>query len=178
MAGKKDVNPGIPAKKVALMGILLAITVVTLYAESVSPTGKLSLYVLSSFFSAVVIIEAGIRAAWVFYISSCLLTLILLPNKLALTPYIVFFGIYAIFKYHVEKIGRRLPVYILKLAVFNAAVIVSYLLARSVFFQEITIKLYLWIVIPALQFIFLLYDYVYSLFITYYQVKIKRIIKF
>ena len=78
-------------RKVALGGILLALTVIILYAESVMPTSKLSLYALSSFFVSVIVIESGIRAGWIFYVASSLLALIIIPDKIALIPYLVFF---------------------------------------------------------------------------------------
>jgi hypothetical protein len=37
------------AKRIALSGVLLALVVIVLYAESIAPTSKLTLYALSSF---------------------------------------------------------------------------------------------------------------------------------
>lgn len=166
------------AKRIALMGVLLALVVITLYAESVIPTGKLSLYALSSFFTAVVIIEAGIKSGWLFYVSASLLSLILLPEKLAIIPYVVFFGVYGIIKYYIEKACGKLTGYVLKFLVFNASVLISYLFAKNFISQEAFEALPLWVAIPVLQFIFFVYDYVYSLFIEYFQLKIRKIIKF
>jgi magnesium-transporting ATPase (P-type) len=166
------------AKRIALMGVLLALVIITLYAESVFPTGKLSLYALSSFFTAVVIIEVGIKSAWLFYVSACLMSVILLPEKLAVIPYMVFFGLYGIFKYYIEKKCGKLTGYVLKFLAFNTAVSISYLFAKNFISQEAFEALPLWLVIPVLQLIFLLYDYVYSLFIEYFQLKIRKIIKF
>ena len=54
------------------------------------------------FFIAASIMESGIRAGWLFYAAASLAGFIVVPEKLALVPYIVF-GFYGIAKYYIEK---------------------------------------------------------------------------
>ncbi len=166
------------ARKIALGGILLAFVVIILYAESFLPTGKFSLYVLSSFFTAAILIHLGVKTAWLFYGASCLLSLILLPEKLSLVPYILFFGVYAIIKYLVEKLNKPVISYLLKYLFFNVVLAVSYLIAGQFIAEEALTSLPVWAVIAGLQLLFLIYDYVFSLFIRYYYDRIRKYIRF
>lgn len=166
------------AGKIALGGILLAFVVIILYAESVLPTGKFSLYVLSSFFAAAILIHFGVKTAWLFYGTSCLLSLILLPEKLSLVPYILFFGVYAIIKYLIEKLDKPVTRYLLKYLFFNAVLAVSYLIAGQFIAEEALTSLPVWGVISGFQLLFMIYDYVFTLFIRYYYDRIRKYIRF
>jgi hypothetical protein len=103
----------------ALNGILAALVVIILYGESIIPTAKLSMYALSSFFIAIVTIESGIRASWLFYVVTSLLALIIIPDKIGLVPYYVFFGIYGIVKHYAENTQKLILEYAIKLIYFN-----------------------------------------------------------
>lgn len=164
-------------RKVALGGILLALTVIILYAESVMPTSKLSLYALSSFFVSVIVIESGIRAGWIFYVASSLLALIIIPDKIALIPYLVFFGVYGIIKFYVEKLNKPVLEYIFKVAYFNACLAAAFLLIKEFFLESVRVDFPWWAVIAVLEVVFIIYDYVYTLFIQYYNQKIKKMIR-
>jgi len=165
------------AKKVALSGMLLAMTVISLYFASFLPM-KLSLYALSSFLISVIIIEFDIKAGWVFYLSSCLLSLII-PDKITLIPYVLFFGMYGIVKFYIERLRRILIEYIIKLIYFNIFVLIAVLLLKKL--ELIPVKFQnqpLWILIAVMEVLFILYDYVYTLFIQYYNIRIRKALKF
>ncbi len=160
-------------KKIALNGILGALAVICLVLATVLPTNKISLYALSSFFVAVSIIESGVKAAWIFYVSTSLLGFILLPNKLGILPYAVFFGVYGIVKHYIEKLDKIMIEFAIKLVYFNLCLGLAVLLASELFGHSVAVRLPWWLAIIALEVIFLLYDIVYSLFINYYKAKIK-----
>lgn len=160
------------SKKVTLSGLLLALVVITLFLATVSPVNEMSLYALSSFFVSVVIIELGIKAGWAFYAASCLLSLII-PNKVALIPYIVFFGLYGIVKFYIEKLSKLALEYILKLIFFNIFVAVTVLYLNQLIpegFQRYS----MWALILAAELVFVIYDYAYTLFIQYYRHRIRN----
>ncbi|HHY81417.1 MAG TPA: hypothetical protein GX505_01920 [Clostridiales bacterium] len=170
---QRTAKPGMP-KTVALSGILLALTILVLYAESFAPAGRLSLFALSSFFVSVIVCELGIKAGWLFYIGSSLLSFALIPDKIGLLPYILFFGLYGIIKYYAERSRYRLTEFLIKYAFFNLCVFLAYYLARELFTGQLEIKLSPWIIIPVLEITFAIYDYVYSLFIQYYRSRIRK----
>ncbi|HHY23815.1 MAG TPA: hypothetical protein GX527_06190 [Clostridiaceae bacterium] len=164
-------------KKIALSGVMSAIAVLCLLFATIMPTGKLSFYVLSSFFVSVIIIEYGTKPGWVFYIITNLLAYILIPDKIRIIPYTVFFGAYGILKYYIEKFNNIVLEYILKYIYFNACLAIALIFLREIIAKGITlnkIKFPLWTVIILLEVIFIIYDYVYTLFIQYYRQKLKR----
>ncbi len=160
-------------KKIALNGILGALAVICLVLAVVLPTNKISLYALSSFFVTISIIESGVKAAWIFYVATSLLGLILLPNKLGILPYALFFGLYGIVKYYIEKLDKIMIEFAIKLVYFNICLGLLVLLASEIFGYSVAVKLPWFLAIIAVEVIFLLYDIVYSLFINYYKARIR-----
>jgi hypothetical protein len=141
------------------------------------PTNRLSLYALSSFFVAVSIIESGVRAGWLFYAATSLLALIIIPDKLGIVPYAIFFGSYGIIKFYIEKLGRIVLEYILKFAFFNACMGIAIWAVSDLFGFAVSSKLPWWLLIIALEIVFFVYDYVYTLFIGYYRDKLRPRLK-
>jgi len=165
---KKTMN----SRKTALSGVLLAMVIITLFLATTLPVNEMSLYALSSVFVSVVIMELGIKAGWIFYFASCLLSLIL-PNKIALVPYVLFFGIYGIIKFYIEKLNRLVPEYALKILYFNIFVFVVAFFARKLIPQGFE-RFPWWIVLVAVEVVFVVYDYAYTLFIQYYRNRIRN----
>ena len=167
---KKSFSP----KVLALSGIFLALTVIVLYAESLAPTGRLSLYVLSSLLVSLLVVESDIRAGWLFYFSSSLLAFLIVPDKLALVPYFAFFGLYGIVKCYAERPNDIALEYILKYAYFNLCLVLAFFLVKEFFMEQVVIRLPWWLLVIVLEIVFFLYDYVYSLFIQYYRRRRRR----
>lgn len=164
-------------KRIALNGILGALAVICLVLAAILPTNRISLYALSSFFVAVSIIESGVKAGWIFYAATCLLALIVVPNKLGIIPYVIFFGMYGIVKYYIEKLDKIIIEYILKLIFFNICAGIAALTVKEIFGFNLTVELPWWILIIALQIVFFLYDIVYTLFINFYRGKLRPKLK-
>ncbi|NSW90651.1 MAG: hypothetical protein HPY74_08250 [Firmicutes bacterium] len=167
-------------KKFALNGILAAIAIMCLLLATIMPTSKLSFYVLSSFFVSIIIMEYGTGSGWVFYILTNLLAFIIIPNKIRIIPYSVFFGVYGIIKYYIEKIDKIVLEYILKIIYFNVCMTGAIVLFKEIVAGGtgiVNIKFPLWAGLVLLEAIFVLYDYVYTLFIQYYKEKLRRFLK-
>ncbi|HHW30102.1 MAG TPA: hypothetical protein GXX20_00260 [Clostridiaceae bacterium] len=162
-------------KAITLGGILAAITVILLYVESITPTVKLSLYVLSSFFSAVMIIEGGLRSGWIFYLVTSILAFIIVPDKIGLIPYFLFFGTYGILKSYIERIGKIVSEYVLKVLFFNICLALAFIIIRIFFIAQLNDSISLWFIIIVMEVVFIIYDYVYTLFIQYYVEKLKKV---
>lgn len=173
MNGKYSFN----AKKVSLSGILLAFAVISLFLSTIVPTNTLSFYALSSFFVSVIVVEFGVKSGWVFYIASSLLALIILPEKVGLIPYAIFFGVYGLIKYYIEKLNNIVVEYILKVACFNLSLLAAIAFVKEFFLDKIKVDFPWWLIILGLELVFLIYDYVYTLFIQYYNTKLKKILK-
>lgn len=113
------------ASKTALGGMTTALIVIMLL-----PTMFRSMiYVLPAFAGIIImlcVVELGRAWAAGIYVSSSLISLLVVPNKEAVVIYIAFFGYYAIVKSILES--KRLPrvvEYIIKFAIFNVAVILA-----------------------------------------------------
>jgi hypothetical protein len=165
------------SKKVALGGILAALAVICLFFAATLPTARLSLYALSSFFVSVVILEAGVKAGWLFYAATVIVSIIVIPDKIGVFPYVIFFGLYGIVKYYIEKLGKLIPEYIIKFAYFNACFFAAVFFLKELFMVEVAVKLPWGVIIAAFEIIFFIYDWVYTMFIDYYRNKIKTILK-
>lgn len=159
-------------RKLALTGILAAMAVLALFLESIAPTGRLGFYVLAAFILSVILLECGIQFAWAGYIVTSLAGFLVVPEKLSIIPYIAFFGIYTVLKYHIESLRTVWLEIMLKLAVFNLFLWPAWSLARTFLPKMLTEG---WGVPAAgavLQILFLLYDYLFTLWIRYYFEKI------
>lgn len=166
------------SKSLALGGILAALTVLSVLLANIMPTNTLSLLALSSFFISIILMELGLKSAWTFYFATTLLSFIIVPDKTMVIPFISFFGIYGVIKHYIEKLQKLVLEYILKFAFFNANVFLAYFLINSLFESQALFQKYpLWIIFIALQVVFLIYDYVYTMFISYYILKLKKILK-
>ncbi|HWQ79653.1 MAG TPA: hypothetical protein VN381_12580 [Anaerovoracaceae bacterium] len=158
-------------KKIATGGVLLALSVVTLFGATFVPGVELTLYALTSAYVAIIVIEFNAGMAWLFYIASVLLSAILVPNKGGLIPYVIFFGVYAIIKYWIEK-GKKLsqPVeIILKLLFGNGMFALGYLVFGAMFAGAIQMPDAAWpIILAGAQLFFLVYDYILTLVIGFY----------
>lgn len=156
-------------KKIALLGILLALNQILLIFSSIFPTNKLFFLGIASLPISIVIIEKGVKNGALFYAASSLLAVILVPNKLYLIPYILFFGVYGLLKYLIEKDRSLIVEYILKIIIFNILFFIGYLIAKNLIFINFN-----HLIILGAQLVFLVYDYAYGLFINYYYKEIRR----
>lgn len=102
--------------KIALAGILTAIASAALLLENIVPTGKLGFYVFSAFLLSIVIMECGLTSGWVSYFAVSIIAFIIVPEKTAVLPYVMFFGIYSLVKSHIERLDKIILEWILKYA--------------------------------------------------------------
>lgn len=161
------------SKKIALGAIVTLLSTVSLYISSVLPTNRLFFFALSSFFLAAIIIEDNIKFAVLVYLSSSILSFIVVPNKIAVLPYIIFFGYYAIVKSLIEKINILLVELLIKLMLFNLSIFITYSIFSKALLGEILIKLPVWAIFLLMQLAFVIYDYSFSLCIYFYRNRIR-----
>ncbi len=167
-----------------LGALFSALSFVFLFLAGIVPGVEMTLYAIASAFPALMILEAG-RAAIrsgrepsaipgiLVYIVTALLGFFLMPNKLAVIPYALFFGIYGILKYYIEKFNNAGVRNGLKIVVFGGLFSVAYLFFRDLCFSSITLPDMAFPVLLILAVaVLMLYDYIFSLGISYY---IRRI---
>ena len=150
-------------------GILTAITTILIYISSIAPTNKLSILALASVIIPIAVITTNLKNALLVYGASSILSIVLLGLKITIVFYIIFFGIYGLLKYYIEKLKSIPKELILKLIVFNISFSILYFLYKSFFLQQLKLPFSIYIIIFILQFIFLAYDYCLTLFISYFN---------
>lgn len=159
-------------KKIVTGGLLLALSIATVFGATFVPGIELTLYALSSVYVAIMIIEFTPNTGWLFYFASVMLTFILVPNKAGVIPYTVFFGIYAMIKYYIEnfkKFSQPIEI-ILKLVFCNAMFFFGVYFFGKIFTGSLQIPdVALPIIIIGAQVFFLAYDYVLTLVIGFYM---------
>lgn len=152
-------------------GIYTAVSVILVYLSSVLPTSKLTILTAASAIIPLSILTIKVKNTIVVYAATSLLCLVLGLRAAALA-YILFFGLYGIVKYYIERL-RNLPIEILlKLIFFNISFAAVFLLAKVFFSNIINIKTSIYFIIVALQIVFLIYDYALTIIISYIRKKI------
>lgn len=176
------------AKDIALGGILVALTTMVLYSTSILPISTLVILTIASSLVPVCIIRSNIKTSIFVYISSSLIAFFLVKINIAFL-YFIFFGVYGIIKYFIERIRKEKIEIVLKLIVFNTAFIIGFIIMQNILginlisglevlisrFFDISSKtiasIILWIVA---QPIFLIYDYAMTMIITFYMERIHK----
>ncbi|MDR2357499.1 MAG: hypothetical protein LBD92_05385 [Oscillospiraceae bacterium] len=145
-------------RSVTISALLTALTVAFLCIAAVMPTGQLGIVSAASLFTAAAVIESGpVSAAFVFA-ASCALGAIISPNKPLILLYALFPGYYPIVKCFAERLKRKIAVWLIKLAAFNAALAVAWLTLGDLLFVSARIELKAAIVFPAGSAVFILFD--------------------
>lgn len=167
------------SRKIAFTGIFAGISVVLLYLGALTPTGKISLYFLSSLPVTFTIMQWGAGAGVTLFIAVSMISGILTGNIYGVVPFVFFFGHYPIFKFLIEKKRKAVVEVILKLVVFNCSMLLWYLLFRGIFLENLPVQL-TGGMLPAalyagLQLVFIIYDYVLSRLIFYFEDKLDVI---
>lgn len=153
----------------------MALTIIFMFAASIAPGIELTLFAISSFFVAVMILESGVGSAILLYVSACILGFILVPNKVGLIPYICLFGYYGIAKYYFEKFTKASIQIFIKLFFFAAVMCLGFLGFKEILLGAIKLPDYpIFVLIIAGTLFMMLYDYIYTLIINFYMIKVQR----
>jgi len=164
-------------KKVALGGILAGFIMVSLMAAYLIPVNRLFFLAVSSLFVSVMIINVDLAYAVLLYIATAVLTFFMSPSRSIALAYIVFFGVYGIIKFLCEQIRNAAIGWALKFVAFNMSLLVMYFLVSLVFGESISSRLPLPLLWLGAQFLFLVYDIAYTMFIGFYHRRMERVLR-
>ena len=154
------------AKDLTLGGILIAVSLVILYSSSILPISTLTILTLASCLIPICIIRSSVKTGFLVYIGTTTLGFFIIPINIIIY-YGLFFGIYGIIKYYIEKL-QKLPLeIILKFIMFNIIFIII-LTVIKLFLGNIVINIPLWLLCLIAQPVFLVFDYALTLIISYY----------
>lgn len=164
------------SKKIALAGILTALGAAALFLENIFPTGKLGFYVLAGFILSVVIMECGLTYGWISYAVVSGLAFLLVPEKTAVIPYLLFFGIYSVVKSHIERLNKLIAEWILKFAFFNLSLFFMWNIAVGLLQlipQNLINVLPIYVIVLILQVVFFVFDWIFTFWTQYYLNKLS-----
>ena len=122
-------------RTITLSALFSALAVIILYFASIWPTGQLGLAAAASVFVAAAVIETGLISGVNVYIVSSVLSMLIVPNRVVALLYVCFFGFYPILKSLIERFGRTIVQWALKLLVFNISLAAIWIFLRELFFD-------------------------------------------
>lgn len=168
-------------KKLTLTAMIAALCLLCLAGSSLLPRVTLSLAALAGIFPAATVIVCGSGWAACGSAVAAALALLLLPDKTAGVWFACFFGHYPIWKALIEALQARLGKpwlgWLLKRLGFAACMLLLYLAFSGLFaaaipyaFSEHSAGPF--ILAAALLAAFAVYDYAFSILITFFRVKI------
>ena len=164
--------------RVALTGMLTALSLAFLWISAVSPAGRLGLVAVAGLFPAGAVVSAGLGAGFFCYAATGILGLVLLPAKGSAALYLLFFGLWPMVKSLLERLNSRVAEWAGKLVVFNLILSVCWFGLRAVFLPFLPPVLEAgWMVYAAGNVAFVIYDVGFSKLIAFYQARIDRALR-
>ena len=119
--------------KVSLGGIVASLCLMMMFLTAVFPPLNMTMPLFAGMLITVVAIEISPSWAFVTYATVSILSFFITPDKQAAIFFALIFGYYPVLKDVIEKLKPVLVRIILKLAVFNAAIVVIYQLIVKLF---------------------------------------------
>lgn len=112
--------------QVALGGIATAICIVLMFLTGMVPFSYYALPALAGLVLIAVKEENGLSTAMIVFAAVSLLSLFVVPIKEAALLFVCFFGYYPILRDSLSKLRPRVLSWVIKFAIFNAAVVAAY----------------------------------------------------
>ena len=115
--------------RVALGGVISALSLVVLMMTGVIPFATYSLPCLAGLLLVVVVVECGAKWAWVSFAATAILSMMITPDREAAIMYTALFGYYPMVKQQIEKRFFGVKEWAYKLLLFNISVVIAYFIA-------------------------------------------------
>ncbi|MGL5328484.1 MAG: hypothetical protein ACRDD7_04385 [Peptostreptococcaceae bacterium] len=160
------------SRKIAYGGILLSLNAILLILVNVIPINTIFLLALASLPISIIIMEWGPLSGLTYYIASIVIGFIVINSKTQWLLYIFTFGVYGMIKYIIEQDRHIILEYILKLLFANVVITILYFILKEFVYIPINV-----ITVLSFEIVFMIYDYMYSRFIEYYEEKLRKVLK-
>lgn len=172
------------SSKIAFCGLMVALSVALMLTGGLIPIATYCAPMAGGILLLPIMLEYGKKSAWTAYAAVALITLLLGTDKEAAFFYI-FLGYYPLLKWEIERIKSKKLRLLCKLLIFNAAVIVMYLILGFLLNMQALVQEFtqmgmglLIIFLITLNVCLLLYDRLLLPMIYLYAGKIKPRLKF
>ncbi len=168
--------------KVALGGVIAALSIILMLVAGVTSTLVYAIPMITGALLMMLVVEFGISFTGLIYVAVSIISLLLLGNKEAAIMYVTFFGYYPILKSVFEKHLKGFTCWIVKYALFNVAMVLSYFVVTKVFmisFEDIESfgKFALPLLLLAGNILFVMYDVVLTRLVSIYLYRWRKHIK-
>lgn len=119
--------------KIAFCSVTGASIILLMFLGNIIPIATYAVPCLASMLMMIAMEECGERYAWALFFAICALSFIIIADKELLLIFMLFLGYYPMLKKHIEKLRFPAVQAVLKLAAFNLAIAVVYMLLLLVF---------------------------------------------
>lgn len=160
---------------IARGGLITALGVLCVYLSSYLPTDKIFLQSIGSCLILISILTTGIKNSILVYFSTVILSLLICGIKLTTIAYIMFFGLYGFVKYYIERLNKIVVEYILKLIYCNLCLYILFLIYKIFLPSLFNLNTSIYIIAFGIQIVFIVYDYVLTVFISYFKKRYSKI---
>lgn len=124
-------------KRLAFGGLIVALSVVSMLVSGIVPFAEYTCPAIAGILLITIVIDFNKKTALIAYAAIAILSLIVVPNKEAAILFVVFLGYYPIVKSLLEQIKSRIAEWFFKLVLFNATMILSYVVMIQLFNMQV-----------------------------------------
>ena len=165
------------SKVIAYSGVATALSVVMLFLGSIFWVLGYTMPLVASLVMIILLDSISQKSALLTFISTSIISFILLNDKECVLLYVLFFGYYPLIRDKLNDIKPKFLSYLLKFVSFNAAMILTQILCVYVFgipFDDMLGKWGIVVFALCLNLVFIVFDKLYTLLLRLYRIKLKK----
>lgn len=165
------------SKVIAYSGVATALSVVMLFLGSIFWVLGYTMPLVASLVMIILLDSVSQKSALLTFISTSIISFILLNDKECVLLYILFFGYYPLIRDKINDIKPKFLSYLLKFITFNAAMVFTQVLCVYVFgipFDDMLGKWGIVVFVLCLNLVFAVFDKLYTLLLRLYRIKLKK----
>lgn len=165
------------SKVIAYSGVATALSVVMLFLGSIVWVLGYTMPLVASLIMIVLLESISKKSALLTFVSTSVISFILLNDKECVLLYVLFFGYYPLIRDKLNDIKPKFLSYLLKFVSFNAAMILTQVLCVCVFgipFDDMLGKWGSVVFALCLNLAFIVFDKLYTLLLRLYRIKLKK----
>lgn len=123
-------------KNIVISALFIAFGVITLYISSVFPPVRMTMLLLSGFVIAISTFETTIIYGIISFLSTTIISILIVPNKMVLIPYVLLFGSYSLIKNILDKnINNKKINWLIKIVLFTVISIINSIFVKFIFLK-------------------------------------------
>lgn len=165
------------SKVIAYSGVATALSVVMLFLGSIFWVLGYTMPLVASLVMIILLDSISQKSALLTFISTSIISFILLNDKECVLIYVLFFGYYPLIRDKINDIKPKFLSYLLKFITFNAAMVLTQVLCVYVFgipFDDMLGNWGIVLFVLCLNLVFVVFDKLYILLLKLYRIKLKK----